>query len=181
MGWTTTRRERDTATLDFFKARFDWSKPDGSYGKVLACSSGATAYMALETKRPEKEVEVIALVVLTKWFPKDPKYNFGWKYMSESMGPYYYDCPAKILDMLTPTTDATSLEWRRLCRLKLEAKKAAPKVTKGTKISFHEPLRFTDGTEHTDLTWMEGNRFQAENGEGYRVKNWRLRQFIVAK
>ena len=57
----------------------------------------------------------------------------GYKLMDESMNPYAYSCPAKILDMLTPAPDAWteqlaewSATWRARCRerLALEASDA---------------------------------------------------------
>lgn len=45
-----------------------------------------------------------AVICLTKWNPRAADHMvFGYKDMSETMGPYNYDCPARILDLLTPT------------------------------------------------------------------------------
>lgn len=49
---------------------------------------------------------------------------WGYKDMSESMGPYSYDCPLSLLAKLGPTDNATSLEWREGVRA-FHARRAA--------------------------------------------------------
>lgn len=44
--------------------------------------------------------------------------HYGYKYMTETDGPYYYNCPKNILDK-SEMTDERSTKWRNLC---LEAK-----------------------------------------------------------
>ena len=41
----------------------------------------------------------------------------GWKGYWESEGPFAEGCPARILDKLSPTNNATALEWRKHCRI----------------------------------------------------------------
>jgi len=41
--------------------------------------------------------------------------GLGYKLMSEEEGPYYYDCPAEVLDALSPTTAEFALKWRQRC------------------------------------------------------------------
>ena len=57
--------------------------------------------------------EVWALVVLTDIY----KGQFFYKDMSEDMEPYYYKCPDKILDLLSPTENEYALRWRERCRI----------------------------------------------------------------
>ena len=78
------------------------------------------ACKAAERKAMEEpEGAVIAAVAIVE--------GSGYKLMDESMNPYYYDCPAKILDMLTPAPEAWppqlaewSATWRARCRERLE-------------------------------------------------------------
>ncbi len=58
---------------------------------------------------------VFALIVLTRVENRD-WFNFGTKFMDETCGPYSYDCPKSILDLLSPTDCETANEWRRICR-----------------------------------------------------------------
>ena len=49
--------------------------------------------------------------------------EFYYKDMDESSGPYAYDCPKSILDLLSPTTNEFALNWRRKCYANIERKK----------------------------------------------------------
>lgn len=71
--------------------------------------------------------------------------SLTYKDMDERMGPYYYRCPARILDRLTPTNEPTSNEWRQKCRDYHAARLARPKVHVGDRVRFAEPLEFSDG------------------------------------
>jgi hypothetical protein len=42
--------------------------------------------------------------------------EIGLKWMDESMVPYYYDCPDRILDKLTDLPHENAIEWRARCR-----------------------------------------------------------------
>lgn len=83
---------------------------------------GTTYYAAVETIKNGTR-EVWAAVFLTSSDKKDPYWNFGYKDMDETMGPYKYDCPARILDLLTPTDNAAANYWRNECRRQAEIKK----------------------------------------------------------
>ena len=81
---------------------------------------------------------VFAAVFLTSTDAKD-YYNFAYKDMDESCGPYNYDCPKSILDLLSPTENEYANEWRRLCRENLEKKNnpnALNKLPLGSVIKF---------------------------------------------
>jgi hypothetical protein len=73
------------------------------------------------------------------------KTEYGFKYMDETMGPYYTNCPNKILDMLSPTDNEYAIKWRNKCR---EFNKIKPGTVVRTKpISFKlgkEPIGICD-------------------------------------
>lgn len=71
---------------------------------------------------PESERVVFGVVFLTSIDTKD-YYNFSYKDMDETCGPYKYDCPKGILDLLTPTENEYANAWRKQCYAKLEKKK----------------------------------------------------------
>ena len=54
--------------------------------------------------------------------------EYGYKTIDETMGPYYYDCPAGYLDY--PTNDAKALEWRVICKTVQADKKKKKKAFK---------------------------------------------------
>ena len=72
--------------------------------------SGENIYEPL----PENERTTFGIVFLTSTDRKD-YFNFSYKEMSESMGPYSYDCPKGILDLLSPTDNEYANEWRKAC------------------------------------------------------------------
>ena len=104
---------------------------------------GSTYYAAV---RSLKTGDVFALVCLTSTNKRD-YYNFGYKAMDETSGPYKYSCPTKILKLLTPTNNETANEWRKAC-WEYHEKKAAPNAFKnlpeGTVVKWTVPHdRFT--------------------------------------
>lgn len=68
---------------------------------------GSTYYCAYRNGK-----DVIGLVVLTS--VRD-KYLFAYKDMDETMLPYYYDCPLKVLKALTSTDNENAIKWREEC------------------------------------------------------------------
>lgn len=85
--------------------------------------------------RDKRDGSVWALVCLTGTTTKD-YFNFGYKDMSESWEPYYYDCPDRILDMLTPTDSEASNRWRRKCRENNRAKGGFKSLPDGAKATW---------------------------------------------
>jgi hypothetical protein len=151
MGWTYQHKEKGLPIKDFFINAFDYKNEDGSSGKVVACSSKlGTSYLAYEVSKPDGERAVIGLVCLTAYDHND-YYNFGYKDMSEEMGPNQCDCPEKILKMLTPTTNEYALEWRKNCQETIDKKKSAPKLKAGDIIEFDKPMTFTNGMDYKRL------------------------------
>lgn len=107
-------------------------------------------YAAVEHVRlSEGEREVWACVCLTRYNPKARDgYIFGYKDMEESMGPYYCDCPAAILDLLTPTDNENALSWRAKCREAAAQRRTLstkPKPRPGQIIVFEAPVEFSGG------------------------------------
>lgn len=64
-------------------------------------------------------------------------FDFAYKDISEDMEPGYYDCPQKILDLLSPTDNEYALVWRRKCREKL-AKPKLSELPVGTIIKYKD-------------------------------------------
>ena len=68
------------------------------------------AYVAFSSpKDPEK---IHAAVVKIAWHTNS---EIAFKVMDEECGPYYYNCPKKILKMLSPTECKNAIEWREDC------------------------------------------------------------------
>jgi hypothetical protein len=72
---------------------------------VQSAMVGDTYYAAMRSKHGN----VFGAVVLTEG-------RFGWKVMDEFFGPFACECPAEILDQLSPTDNPLALKWRAKCR-----------------------------------------------------------------
>lgn len=96
-------------------------------GKSLVKGSlvGTTYYAAVRNRE-----DVIGLVILTSV----DGYDFGYKDMSEDMGPYKYECPKSILKLLTPTDNTWAKLWRKRCIERQNQKKELAKLPFGTRI-----------------------------------------------
>lgn len=125
MGWTTYHATHRKANGDIDrKAECDGLWDSEFYEVVKSTMVGKVYYAAITQTAtvergstiliPETERRVFGVVVLTSVDSKD-YYNFGYKEMTESMGPGYYDCPKSILNLLTETDSEYALEWRRKC------------------------------------------------------------------
>lgn len=148
MGWTYTHRPRGMSHLEFFGREFNGSRTRvldaGSYSYTevyLALGTWENGYV--EGTVPD---DVVGVVCLTKWVPNDPQFNFGFKEMTEDMGPYCYNCPERILEQLTPTENEYALRWREQCWKTIRRRKARPKLKVGDVVLFSRELTFTDGT-----------------------------------
>ncbi len=75
---------------------------------------GSTYYAAVRRK---SDGLVFAAVTPTSTNMKD-YFNFGYKGLTEHDGPYKYDCPKSILDLLSPMDSEWANEWREKCRSK---------------------------------------------------------------
>lgn len=86
---------------------------------------------------PESEQRTFGVVFLTSVDMKD-YYNFSYKDMEETCGPYNYDCPESILKLLSPTTSEFALQWREKCREHRKKRMDLDKFPVGTIIEFED-------------------------------------------
>jgi len=109
MGWTFTFRPSGQSTRDFFASEFS-----GETGEVLdvAAPKSGEVYVAYR----QKGGKVLCIACLTKGKSGS---QFGYKDMSESMGPHMYHCPKRVLDKLSPAAEIFTgkaleyaLSWR---------------------------------------------------------------------
>ncbi len=192
MGWTYTYRS--CSTKEFFERAFNHDDGKGRSGKVLRFSATwNVAYMAYEVKYPAipegtkdsegklvparpANREVIALVCLIHHCPK-AEWNFGYKDMEECMGPCERRCPKTILNLLTPTTEKTSLEWRKDCWDRIHKKENQPKVSPGDWVKFSKEMEFTNGAKADTFQFRNGSGFCTQYGERVRISHWREKEF----
>ena len=113
-------------------------------GNVLKSAMVGSIYYAAVRYKDNK---IGAVVIRTSV----DKGEFYYKDMDETMNPYYYDCPASILKLLTPTDSEYALEWRKTCAEKQEQNKKKRANSKkeeiGTQyeVEINEDINFSDG------------------------------------
>jgi len=170
MGWTQTYKPKGKCLKDFFAAEFNYDK-DGVKFTVFDCAAKLNeAYLAIERIKENTRI-VFAVVCLVRYYPKDPHYNIGYKDIDESMGPYYNNCPARILKLLTPTNTKYASEWRKKCWENINKKKNLPKFKIGETLEFEQPIQFHNGANLQQLTCIIKRPLRFKNGHHtYRLK-----------
>ena len=162
MGWTTYRKTHKTIK-EFFEQQ--WNQEDAEFKKTVleAAQVGFTeAYAAIEfLNKKTGEREVFAATYLIH-YNKGYDYNFGYKDMTEHCGPGMYKCPEKIMKLLTPlpetneeggvkwATEWRAANWLRINEAKAQRKKG-PQFKVGDTVVFRKPIKFTNGTTHSQL------------------------------
>jgi len=186
MGWTTMRKPDDVA--EWFREKFTRKNENGTRRVLdVAIVNRSEAYAAVEDTKPDGTREVWAATYLIQFYPNAADgCTFGYKDMSEHMGPGIASCPARILDLLTPTDSEYANRWREDCRARLE-RRAANKLKVGDYIRFAEPLTYGKGAMEvrTFAYAQDGRRtfFYAIDEETggrvmpVRIRNWRDRTF----
>ncbi len=111
---------------DYLDAQFTFENAEGRSRVLRSALLGDAYYAAVEQQRSDGARAVFALVCLTYYNPRDPEgFIFGYKDMTEHMGPCESDCPEDILDLLTPTDRPYAIAWRARCRENAAAKRDA--------------------------------------------------------
>lgn len=121
---------------------------------------------------PPEEQETWCVVCLTETDSKD-YYNFSYKDMDETMGPYSYDCPKSVLDCLTPTENEAANRWRTECRKRIES--GGNKTARLRKLPIGAQIEFTDreGKTHRFSKCPAGFQFKKPfwmNGDYQYIK-----------
>ncbi|WP_053059305.1 DUF6927 domain-containing protein [Croceicoccus naphthovorans] len=97
-------------------------------------------------------------------------------------GPYRYDCPASILDLLDSPRNEHAAHWREHCRQRL-ALTSRRKPRPGDTLVLAEALTFTDGhSERTFRVVASGNKTRLcrmTDGVGVRITNLMSRAWTI--
>ena len=101
------------------------------------------AYAAVEVIEKDGHRYVYAAAYMLN-YTREAYYNFGYKSMDETYGPNIANCPASILDLLTPVEghpiSDESKEWAKKWRERCRKNLAAPKIKFGQKIEFFSKI-----------------------------------------
>lgn len=154
MGWTTMAMPSEGARAYLDTKVYSWGNDQQTYRVLDSALVGREYYAAVEridVASGDRQVFAgVALVTISRRSGEE----FGYKGMSEDMGPYYHGCPLRILDQLTTTENGISKEWRAKCReaaARRSTKGKGPKLAPGQHIRFVEPIRFRNGAELSEF------------------------------
>jgi len=102
--------------------------------------------------------------------------------LSETMGPYHYDCPASILDLLGPPGNEYAAKWREACRARL-ALTSRRKPRPGDTLVLAEPLTFTDGQSERSFRVVQSGRKTSlrrmNDGMGVKISKLMSRAWTI--
>jgi len=180
MGWLTmpfaSMGGHPTAKA-YLDDQFTYSREvdGGSAGlRVLAssCPQNRTYYAAVQEMRNGVAGDVFAVVCKVTWNPNSKTgEQFGYKDMTEAMGPCEDNCPRHILDLLTPTDKEHAIDWRRRCAENL--RRRARKIEDGDRVKLETPLNFVDGHSGSEfIVEKRGRRLSFRDpgtGARYRI------------
>lgn len=183
MGWTGTSKAKGVSYDQFFDVEYGNESHHVWVGKGFA--KNGVYYRAMKNTETGEIFAIIALVQNSRG-QRDGT-NFFYKMMDETEGPYNYDCPARILDLLTPTTSEWANEWRKKCREHIERDK---RLAIGSKIRFKNPVTFTSGRTASVFeiirdAWAKRKTFALmaipDEGEPFpcRVHKWKSYDFEI--
>jgi hypothetical protein len=186
MGWLyMTSLKGHVGPRQYLDAQYTYDHDETSLRVLKSCLAKTRVYYAAveRTVQSSRDREVFAVVCLVNYNLRDPEgYIFGYKDMTEFMGPYECSCPKSILDLLTPTDNENANGWRKRCRERLEEQRMRvrkPMPRPGQTILFDSPISFTDGRSLSELRAIPNPRggrhavlFQ-DSGSGavYRIRN----------
>jgi len=158
----------------------------GYYNVLKSTMVGSTYYAAIQALKrcagkdendkyiyediPENERKTFAVIFLTSTDIKD-YYNFSYKDMDETVGPYKRDCPKGILDLLSPTESEWANEWRKECYENLKKKREPNSLRNlpvGTKIKVVLPFDTTYHRAGTEVVLTKCKNWKGNRTAWYK-------------
>lgn len=167
MGWIYTEKDSSMSVKEFFEMEFG-----GQYTRVLDCAVVGlrTAYVAVESTAAATREPTVGAVVCHLDYAPNERFNFGYKDVSEEMGPVEDECPERILDMLSETTYEYALSWRERCRARTQRRKAQPPLKTGSYLRMESPVEFADGRWRETFYIEDAKRRSFISDDGRRCK-----------
>lgn len=174
MGTTGLYRDKGMTNREFFEREFPQTLT--VTGKILAdFTKGGAWYAAVKGSAQDPE-QVWAMVVKIDWVPGDRSCNFYYKEMDEEMGPCYYDAPAKILDLLTPTEHEYATAWRAACREQIAKNERCAALKPGDAVYFGEG--WVEEIRQAVVVDAKKSLFRGTDGRTYRCTGWQASVII---
>ena len=152
MGWTFIRNDRPfrREPIDILKAEIEGENESGSWKWLDHAQRGNAWYVLVEMKGATTPIRShvqdadgtfrYIVVILTS----NKNNEFGTKVMDETVMPYYFDCPRRLIKKASPLQPQSeyAIRWRENC-LKKKESKAKPQV--GQMFKTHKPVTFSNG------------------------------------
>jgi hypothetical protein len=137
MGWTyfADHNQRETRAA-IIRREFEHAPTEKNpvgYGFEYITERGATVYAIMWRETVGAPRVYFGMVFMTK----RAKGEFGYKDVSEDCGPYQYDAPLKMinmLDQLAPEPSGYAAKWRAAVRERYAAKRARPVFAVGMRV-----------------------------------------------
>jgi hypothetical protein len=179
MGWTETYKDRDMSMDEFFEKEFGIDKPNSGFeaigkGALVNASEYYRCFLNLQTN-------TYFVVCAKVHFKKDSYFNIAYKDMEETVCPFMYNCPERILKLAEqsePTNDM-SREWRENVHKVLAKKKAIKSLKVGDTIKLNKVLNF--GKEkYKEDTFKVGTNFRSGRKCYYSTKYGFIARFTLA-
>lgn len=157
MGWLFCHRPEGQSIKSFIKNNFEFER-DQSGLEVLdiAIVDITTAYLAIRYSNDAQcKSFVYAAVLLLRYFPNKHN-NTGYKSIDESALPFYFSCPERILNLLTPLDlpdgphselgREHAKEWRDACWENVRRRKdRRGMLRRGMRLKHPTGVKFSNG------------------------------------
>lgn len=134
MGWTFQSKPRNVR--EELDRGLTWENDSGKRRVLDSAIVGMREYYAaVEHTKPDGTREVWAATYLLQFVPRATDgLTFGYKDMTEHMGPYIWRCPERILALLTETDNEYANNWRAKCREYHATRASMPKLEAGMRL-----------------------------------------------
>lgn len=142
MGWTEFMDSPQLSRVEMIRRELS-QEPNAegrAWGFEYMTERGSTVYAVGWSDAPGRDRLYFGVVCLTSRH-RSPDFGraFSYKDITEDMGPYQIDAPAKMLDMLdrlAPNPNEHAKNWRQKCREKIEAKKTRTEWKAGDRVEY---------------------------------------------
>jgi hypothetical protein len=129
MGWTYSQSWRSKEELVRYLKSPD--RNGEHYQMIASTVRGNHHWYVARYQKDGQDITFIGLDLMQS----GREDGWGYKPMDESVGPYYYDCPLKFLDMVSEPV-GNAAEWRAKVREQHRKKAEKPKLIAGMIVSF---------------------------------------------
>jgi uncharacterized protein DUF6927 len=137
--------------LAYLSDKYNYDGDTHSLQTLDGARIGNTVYLAIRsTDKKTARSFVFAAVILIS---NTKKHGFGYKDMTESMGPCQCDCPQRIMRLLSPVADIPhpgyTADWRARVAARHQERRQQQRRQRslrvGSLVTLPNPVRFSDG------------------------------------